>query len=263
MNCVHYIIVVLTSDCFVETLLHPCVCVCVCCRGSGANLHCSEPLQRSDQENGKKLDPPWWFSFSALISFLAEISISQSDRFWYCSVSQQRCGKRLWTHRNGTDRKLPFPDSSFEVWLCNTSFLYQFPPSGHFTSFPSNLCHFLSKVMNYSFVFSIHDDNGCPVNLSPSVMHLFRSDLFNSRRRCTNCWRFMKGLGERRTSSTQPMNSSKRDTSKRCRPKMEQHKTDTSTWWEAAVVWKSHSKKQYTFGGLQYVCSWGIFMSAI
>lgn len=50
-------------------------------------------------------------------------------------------------------------------------------------------------------------------------------------------------------------------------------KTDTSTWWEVAIsytpppppqkIQKQKAKQQNNNTGLQYVWSWGIFMSAI
>lgn len=60
--------------------------------------------------------------------------------------------------------------------------------------------------------------------------HPVTPDVF--RRRWTSCWKFTSGLGEKRTSLTRLMSSSKKDISRRCQPRTEQHKTDTSTWWE-------------------------------
>lgn len=186
--------------------------------------------------------PPWLFSFWALISFWPKQRSALPNRIAAdpvasaSSVVASVCdGANV--YRNGTDRKLPFPDSSFVVWLCNSPFLYQFPPSGHFNQVFLQFVQFLwAKLFSILSCFPLMMAMAALLIPTPSVKHPFLSDLFNSRRRCTNCWRFMKGLGERRTSSTQPTNSSKRDTSKRCRPKMEQHKTDTSTWWEVATV---------------------------
>ncbi len=59
-----------------------CACVCVCVRCSGADLHCSKPLQRCHQENGKS---------RIHLLLHSSVSVRQDVLFPFLSVREKSC----------------------------------------------------------------------------------------------------------------------------------------------------------------------------